>query len=271
MPNIRILFVDDEETIRLTLPPILERHGFAVEVVATVPQALTKVAHEHFDVLIADLNVGRPGDGFTVVSAMRCTQPNCINFILTGFPAFETALEAIRRQVDDYLLKPVAVETLVESITNKVKAREPLKPLVPKPVATILRENIDKITARALAKMKEHPEIQGIQLSDSDRADHVAGILRTVITALESSSGQFNDDLLRGAAQHGGARWKQGYRLPLMVEDARLIDEAIYEVIQENLLCVDVSRLIPDLRVLNKSMDLQLKKSIEAFASKAGG
>jgi hypothetical protein len=55
-----------------------------------------------------------------------------------------------------------------------------------------------------------------------------------------------------------------------MVEDVRLIDEAIYDVIQENLLCVDVSYLIPDLRVLNKSVGLQLRESIEAFASKAG-
>jgi ActR/RegA family two-component response regulator len=245
MPKFRILFVDDEETISLTLPPILERHGFEVEVAATVPQALAKVANEKFDALLADLNVGRPGDGFTVVSAMRCTQPNCINFILTGFPAFETALEAIRRQVDDYLLKPIEVETLVESITRKIKAREPQKPLVPKRVATILRENIEKITARALAKMKDHPEIQGIELSDSERTDHVASIVRAAITALESSSGQLDDDLLRGGAQHGGTRWKQGYPLPLMVEDVRLIDEAIYELIQENLLCVDVSQLIP--------------------------
>jgi len=269
MLTVRVLFVDDEEAIRLTLPPILERHGFLVQVAATVPQALAKIAHEHFDVLIADLNVGRPGDGFTVVSAMRCTQPNCVNFILTGFPAFETALEAIRRQVDDYLLKPIEVESLVESIANKLKGREPHKPLAPKPVATILRENIDKITARALAKMKDHPEFQGIQLSDGERTDHVASILRTVVTALESNGTQLNQDLLRGAAQHGGARLRQGYRLTLMVEEARLIDEAIYEVIQENLLCVDVSHLIPDLRVVNKTLDLQLKESIE-FASKAG-
>jgi CheY-like chemotaxis protein len=46
MPTIRILFVDDEGTIRLTLPRILERHGFTVEVVATVPQALGKIANE---------------------------------------------------------------------------------------------------------------------------------------------------------------------------------------------------------------------------------
>ena len=270
MPTVRILFVDDEETIRLTLPPILQKRGFAVEVAATVPQALAKITHEQFDVLIADLNVGRPGDGFTVVSAMRCTQPNCVNFILTGFPAFETALEAIRRQVDDYLLKPLAIETLVESITNRTKAREPCKPLAPKRVATILRENVDKITDRALAKMKDHHEIQGIQISDGERTDHVASILRAVVSALESKGSQLNDDLLRDAAEHGGARLKQGYRLPLIVEDARLIDEAIYEVIQENLLCVDVSHLIPDLRVVNKALGLQLKESIEAFASKAG-
>jgi ActR/RegA family two-component response regulator len=270
MPSVRILFVDDEETIRLTLPPILERRGFTVQVAATVPQALAKISGEHFDVLIADLNVGRPGDGFTVVSAMRCTQPNCVNFILTGFPAFETALEAIRRQVDDYLLKPIEVENLVETIADKLKAREPHKPLVPKRVATILRENIDKIAARALAKMKSHPEIQRIQLSDGERTNHVASVLRAVVMALESNGSQFNEDLLRGAAQHGGARVKQGYRLPLMVEDTRLIDEAIYEVIQESLLCLDVSHLIPDLRVVNKTLDLQLKESIEAFASRAG-
>jgi len=97
---LRILFVDDEEAIRLTLPPILVAEGFSVVAVATVPEALAKIASEPFDVLIADLNVGQAGDGFTVVSAMRRTQPNCVNLILTGYHAFESALEAIRQQVD---------------------------------------------------------------------------------------------------------------------------------------------------------------------------
>jgi DNA-binding NtrC family response regulator len=113
-PPPRVLFVDDEESIRATLPLMLQEHGFAVTSAGTVPEALRLVSQEKFDVLIADLNVGNPGDGFTVVSAMRRTQPDAVTFILTGYPAFETALEAIRQQVDDYLVKPTDIEPLVE-------------------------------------------------------------------------------------------------------------------------------------------------------------
>src|SRR5262245_8939226 len=99
----RLLFVDDEASIRKTLKLILERHGFEVTTSATVPEALTQINHETFDVLISDLNIGQPGDGFTVVSAMRRVQPVAATFILTGYPDFDTALQAIRSQVDDYL------------------------------------------------------------------------------------------------------------------------------------------------------------------------
>jgi len=88
MPGVRILFVDDEEAIRITLSAVLSKHGYQVDVAATVGEALSRITSDRFDVLIADLNVGQPGDGFTVVSAMRRTQPDCVTFILTGYPAF---------------------------------------------------------------------------------------------------------------------------------------------------------------------------------------
>src|SRR5207302_90531 len=67
----RLLFVDDEEGIRLTLPPVLEQQGFEVRVAATVPEALVEINSYPFDVLITDLNIGAQGDGFLVISAMR--------------------------------------------------------------------------------------------------------------------------------------------------------------------------------------------------------
>lgn len=116
----RILFVDDEPNIRLTLPSVLEHHGFEVKAAATVPEAIAQINASRFDVLISDLNVGETGDGFRVVGAMREKQPGCITVILTGYPAFETAVDAIRHKVDDYVVKPVDVGVLVKSLRDKL-------------------------------------------------------------------------------------------------------------------------------------------------------
>src|SRR5579864_666667 len=96
----RMLFVDDEASIRYTLPAILENEGFHVSVASSVAEALQAIQSDQFDILLADLNIGQPGDGFTVVGAMRRIQPAAATFILTGYPDFESALLAIRNQVD---------------------------------------------------------------------------------------------------------------------------------------------------------------------------
>ena len=57
-PN--ILFVDDEDSIRLTLPPLLQSYGFEVTSAATVAEALGLITRHKFDVLISDLNMVIP-------------------------------------------------------------------------------------------------------------------------------------------------------------------------------------------------------------------
>ncbi len=117
----RLLFVDDEPSIRLTLPPVLEAHGFEVIAAGSVAEAVNKIKSAAFDVLLSDLNIGEEGDGFLVVKAMRQRQPQCVTLILTGYPAFESALLAIRNQVDEYLVKPADIEVLVRTINNKLE------------------------------------------------------------------------------------------------------------------------------------------------------
>jgi len=126
--------------------------------------ALAQITSAQFNVLISDLNIGQPGDGFTVVSAMRRTQPKCITLILTGYPRFETALEAIRRQVDDYLIKPASVADLVSTIEEKLRERTPGTISTTKRIAEILRDNKFKITQRALNEMKSDPVLGKLPL-----------------------------------------------------------------------------------------------------------
>ena len=136
MKRNRLLFVDDEPNIRLTLPTILKQEGFEVTTAATVPEALDHIVKRTFDVLLADLNIGQPGDGFTVVSAMRRTQPEALTLILTGYPDFDTALQALRDQVDDYLTKPADIKYLVSSVKQKLKQPLRKRPLQTKRVST---------------------------------------------------------------------------------------------------------------------------------------
>ena len=120
----RLLFVDDEEGIRLTLPPLLQQRGFEVRIAAGVPEALSEIRTHEFDVLLSDLNIGEDGDGFTVVHAMRKAHPNCITVLLTGYPAFESAVQAIHDEVDDYFVKPAELDSLISAIQRKLRARQ---------------------------------------------------------------------------------------------------------------------------------------------------
>src|SRR5690242_8830980 len=90
----RLLFVDDEDGIRLTLGAVLEKQEFEVTTAATVREALNQINSRHYDVLLCDLNIEKSGDGFVVISAMRYAQPDCVSLVLTAYPSFENAMEA---------------------------------------------------------------------------------------------------------------------------------------------------------------------------------
>ena len=119
----QILFVDDEDAIRLTLTPILKRYGFEATAVADVADALSQMDLTKYDVLISDLDIGKPGDGFAVVAAMKARQPKCANIVLTAYPEFDTAQQAIRLSVADYLIKPVNLEELMRTIAKSDESR----------------------------------------------------------------------------------------------------------------------------------------------------
>src|SRR5207237_10256862 len=93
-PN--ILFVDDEDSIRLTLPPLLQSYGFEVTSAATVAEALCLITRHKFDVLISDLNIAHPGDGFTVFSAMRSHVPFSFTFMLSAFADSSRPVQILR-------------------------------------------------------------------------------------------------------------------------------------------------------------------------------
>jgi DNA-binding NtrC family response regulator len=119
----RLLFVDDENAIRETLRFILQRYGFSVIPAATVREALHQIEKQEFDFLPCDLNIEREGDGYDVIRAMQKKQPRCETIVLTGYPTMNSAIEGIRLHIDDYLVKPASVDSLVALLADKLAKR----------------------------------------------------------------------------------------------------------------------------------------------------
>ena len=262
----RVLFVDDEPAIRETLHQILTMHGFDVTSAGRVAEALQQIASGPFDVLIADLNIGQPGDGFTVVSAMKRTHPDCRNFILTGYPAFESALQAIRSQVDDYLVKPASVPALIGLIEQNLRAPgKKRQPMASKRVYEVIREHIPAISERLLQAIQAQPELASLRYSGQDGISSITPILEELVRLLQSPELAAGSGKMQAAAWRGHVQRMQGYSIPLVITSFRLLEDLLYEVVNENLLLLEISRVIPDIRRLNSALILQLEATIKTY------
>jgi len=262
MDSKRILFVDDEPGIRQTLPRVLQMFGYDAVTVGSVAEALSAITSQQFDVLIADLNIGQPGDGFTVVSAMRRTQPQCITLILTGYPALDTALQAIRSQVDDYIIKPASIPSLLGTIERKLHQNGPRHAIAAHRLADLLRERASEIVERTLQAMKAEPELRSLSLTDEERVQYLPQAIGELCRVLDA--GKFDRNLGQTTAV-GEQGYRQGYSVPLLAANVRVLQAAVYELIHENLLSLDLSHLLPDLILLNGSLARQLQQTLAEF------
>ena len=113
------------------MPTILTDRGFAVTAVGSASDALAEVHRAKYDVLVSDLNIHEPGHGFLVIAAMRLWHTECVNLVLTGYPAFETTVEGIRNEIADYFVKPVEIDDLVNAINLKLKTRRSARAAAP--------------------------------------------------------------------------------------------------------------------------------------------
>src|SRR5215216_5163319 len=96
MNNARILMVDDEAAIRLTLSTLLTRAGYNVSTAENGPEAIALLEQQAFDLLLVDLKM--PGmDGMQVVAAARQRQADLAIIVLTGHGSLESAVEGLHQ------------------------------------------------------------------------------------------------------------------------------------------------------------------------------
>lgn len=261
----RVLFLEDDPQIRALTPTMLRQQGFEVDVCSTVQEALHNISTRQYDALLSDLNVGQPGDGLTVTSAMRRTQPTAVTIILTGYPDIATALESISSQVDDIMVKPTHPEELGAMLTGRLKAQVRLRrDFVRKRVPQVIRENRLLITEHWLQEAKRSPLLKNYTLTES--SEYLPELLYGMADRIEGGThGEEEDRATRAAHAHGRLRRAQGFKTIDLVEEARLLQRTMFEVLQQNITDVDFSHLMLDLRGMADVVDYALRESVRAF------
>jgi two-component system alkaline phosphatase synthesis response regulator PhoP len=116
----RILLVEDEESIRDTLRLNLELEGYEVVTTANGRKALELTDQQHFDLLLLDVMLPEV-DGFTITEKVRLTQPDVPILILTAKDMAPDRVTGLKKGADDYLTKPFNLEELLLRVSSLLR------------------------------------------------------------------------------------------------------------------------------------------------------
>jgi DNA-binding response OmpR family regulator len=266
----KILLVDDDHAVRAMMNATLERKGFQVVAVATVTEALKLITTESFDALITDLHMPNPGDGFTLVTAMRHAQPDALTMLVSGYPDVQSAMAAILLEADEIMVKPFEAGKLVEVVRERLLTRKPAARLEKETVAEILARSTIVVVEDWLARVKQSRELNHLRLSDEERTGHLPELVEDLIVRLRKPNATTKDsDAISSAAAiaHGKLRRLQGYTPAMLVHESRILQVTLFGTLQSNLDRLDFSLLLPDIMTIADEVDAQLTQSMDSFMS----
>src|SRR3989475_2289215 len=118
----KVLVVDDEESVVVTIKAILQVDGYNVATTTSGATARAMVREVEYDLVLTDLCL-EDGDGLDVLKAVRERYPETITIMLTGYASLESAIQALRAGAYDYLVKPSEVEELRATVARGIERR----------------------------------------------------------------------------------------------------------------------------------------------------
>ncbi|MDP8286957.1 MAG: PAS domain S-box protein, partial [Candidatus Electryonea clarkiae] len=118
----RILVVDDEKSIRITLQAFLEDDGYDVQVAEDAITAVELLKNEDFDVVVTDIIMPKM-TGVKLLESVLRINPHIQVIMMTGEPTLETASEALRFGAFDYLAKPITKIDIIKTVHNAASSK----------------------------------------------------------------------------------------------------------------------------------------------------
>ena len=122
-PSARILVIDDEEIIHVSLRRMLRRQGHDVESVLSAREGLSKLYENTYDLVITDLMMPEM-NGIQLLEQMKKDHLDPPVIMVTGYPTISTAVKALRLGAVDYLAKPFTRQELYGPVNRALRRSE---------------------------------------------------------------------------------------------------------------------------------------------------
>jgi DNA-binding response OmpR family regulator len=147
LPKRRVLLVDDEVTVLLTLKAILEISGFDVDTAASAREGRSKIKLNEYQMVITDMHMESDASGREVIQAARTAAYHPAVALLTAFPDDDWA----DMGADKMLVKPMQtallirqIESLLDSHAAKPAVKTPAKKATKTPAKKALKKTVKK-------------------------------------------------------------------------------------------------------------------------------
>jgi DNA-binding NtrC family response regulator len=99
--SVRILVIDDDESIRRTVSMTLQHAGYIVDSAENAKEAIDKAEANFYNLALIDIRLPDM-EGAELLTALEEATPRMVKIILTGYPALQNAVKAINKGVDAY-------------------------------------------------------------------------------------------------------------------------------------------------------------------------
>ncbi len=149
-----------------------------------------------------------------------------------------------------------------------MSAKRPTRQDTPsRKISQVLKDLSPVICERWLRVVMNDADLAALQLTEAERSDHVPEIVKELVGRVDGTADELSPAATELARKHGRARYQQGYSIPQILFESRVLQQVISSTIQENLLGLDLSTLVRHIVQIGETLQAVVEISIRVYQS----
>jgi len=196
----KVLVIDDNDLIRITLKDLLATSGYQVDIADNGETGIKKVKSKRYDIVLSDVQMPRI-DGIELLKQIKEYDSTMPVVMITGFPTVDTAIQAMKEGASDFITKPFRYEQVNMVVDKLVKERGNAKKRIQVDKSNQQNKTIESLNLRLNKKVKELSLLNSIsesmnipQMSSEDIFNKIVKVATELVDA-DGASILMIDDL----------------------------------------------------------------------------